>query len=185
MWREVHLSLPGTSESCRGPVLSPEGEELEGAGDGGEGVGAADFVLAEQRGGGQGSEGDHNGDLSGENIHFPLCWHSYNIVCPSDLTGLDWSCCHWRNCKSARRGSSPLSRRQYYRLTAQPDILYWQRRPVSFHNIPRNLGWSKVAKLEKKILFPFQSSWLWYVLKILVRLWHVIKIPVNLVSCEL
>ena len=62
--REVHLSLPGTSERCRGPVLCLQGEELERAGDGGERVSPGDFVLGEQRGGG---EGYHKGNLSPEN----------------------------------------------------------------------------------------------------------------------
>ena len=84
---EVHLGLPGTSESGRGAVLRLEGEELERAWDGGQRVGAVDFVLREER---RGGECYHNGDLSQENIHFDqiilMMSEYYNSVSPSHLT---------------------------------------------------------------------------------------------------
>ena len=188
--RAVHLSLPGTSERCRGPVLCLQGEELERAGDGGERVSPGDFVLGEQRGGG---EGYHNGDLSPENSHFPLSLHiflSCNLtilsVCQmwQDRTGL--AATDWRNCNSQRRGSSPLC------LTALTVLTAATRTPgsplskifhidkvalLSLYTTFSSSGLSVYKKLPNwKTIAPSISTF-WR-----LCLWHVIKNLVNFVS---
>ena len=95
---ELH-ALPGGRGVVEGPevvvrlgpeVLRLQGEELERAGDGGQGVGPLDFVLGEE---GRAAECDHNADLSQEHINFALSLYlirfritMLDIVCLSDLT---------------------------------------------------------------------------------------------------